>query len=54
MNEWGLEMNEYIDKDAFIKGIVEEDGYGTTLNGYDGSADEINIEGETYYVMRID
>jgi len=54
MNEYGLEMNEYIDKDAFIKGIVEEDGYGTTLNGYDGSADEINIEGETYYVMRID
>jgi hypothetical protein len=54
MNEWGLEMNEYIDKDAFIKGIVDEDGYGTTLNGYDGSADEINIEGETYYVMRID
>lgn len=54
MNEWGLEMNEYIDKDAFIKAVVDEDGYGTTLNGYDGSADEINIEGETYYVMRID
>ena len=54
MNEWGLEWNEYIDKDAFIKAVVDEDGYGTTLNGYDGSADEINIEGETYYVMRID
>jgi predicted nuclease with TOPRIM domain len=54
MNEWGLELNEYIDKDAFIKAVVDEDGYGTTLNGYDGSADEINIEGETYYVMRID
>ena len=54
MNEYGLEMNEYIDKDAFIKGIVEEDGYGTTLNGYDGSADEIDVEGVTFYVMRID
>lgn len=54
MNEWGLEMNEYIDKDAFIRAVVDEDGYGTTLNGYDGSADEINVEGETYYVMRID
>ncbi len=24
------------------------------INGYDGSADEINVEGETFYVMRID
>jgi len=54
MNEWGLEWNNYIDKDAFIKAVVEEDGYGITLNGYDGSADEINVEGETFYVMRID
>ena len=54
MNDWGLEINNYIDKDAFIKAVVDEDGYGTTLNGYDGSADEINVEGETFYVMRID
>jgi hypothetical protein len=54
MNEWGLEWNNYIDKDAFIKAVVEEDGYGTTLNGYDGSADEIDVEGVTFYVMRID
>jgi hypothetical protein len=54
MNEWGLEWNNYIDKGAFIRAVVEEDGYGTTLNGYDGNADEINIKGETYYVMRID
>ncbi len=54
MNEWGLEINNYIDKDAFIKAVVDEDGYGTTLNGYDGSADEIEVEGETFYVMRID
>ena len=54
MNEWGLEWNNYVDKDAFIKAVVDEDGYGHTLNGYDGSADEINVEGETFYVMRID
>ncbi len=54
MNDWGLEINNYIDRDAFIKAVVDEDGYGTTLNGYDGSADEINVEGETFYVMRID
>ena len=54
MNDWGLEINNYIDRDAFIKAVVDEDGFGTTLNGYDGSADEINVEGETFYVMRID
>lgn len=54
MNDWGLEINNYIDRDAFIKAVVDEDGYGTTLNGYDGSADEIEVEGETFYVMRID
>jgi hypothetical protein len=54
MNEWGLEWNEYIDKDAFIKAVIDEDGYGHTLNGYDGSADEVTIQGELFYVMRID
>ena len=54
MNEWGLEWNEYIDKDAFIKAIIDEDGYGHTLNGYDGSADEVTIQDELFYVMRID
>lgn len=54
MNEWGLEWNNYVDKDEFIKAVVDEDGYGHTLNGYDGSADLINVEGESFYVMRID
>ena len=54
MNEWGLEWNEYVDKDAFIKAVIDEDGYGHTLNGYDGSADEVTIQDELFYVMRID
>ena len=54
MNEWGLELNEYIDKDEFIKAVIDEDGYGTTLNGYDGNAEEITIQNELFYVMRID
>ena len=54
MNDWGLEINNYIDRDAFIKAVVDEDGYGTTLNGYDGSYDTVNINGTDYVVMRID
>jgi hypothetical protein len=54
MDEWGLDWEEYVDKDEFINGVVDADGYGHTLNGYDGTADEITVLGDLYYVMRID
>ena len=54
LDNFGLEWKYYIDKDAFIEGVVEEDGYGHTLNHYDGTSDEVKIQDEWYYVMRID
>jgi hypothetical protein len=54
LNNFGLEWKYYMDKDAFIEGVVEEDGYGHTLNYYDGTSDEVKIQDEWYYVMRID
>ena len=54
MDEWGLDWEEYVDKDEFINGVVDTDGYGHTLNGYDGTAEEITVLGDLYYVMRID
>ena len=54
MDEWGLDWEEYVDKDEFINGVVDADGYGHTLNGYDGTAEEITVLGDLYYVMRID
>ena len=54
MDEWGLDWEEYVDKDEFINGVVDSDGYGHTLNGYDGTAEEITVLGDLYYVMRID
>lgn len=52
MEEFGLSINDYIDKDAFIQGVIDEDGYGT-VNGYDGSADEVYVKNVLFYVMRI-
>lgn len=49
--EW-LKDNNMIDEDAFIDGIVDSDGYGTTLGTYDGSYDVVNVQGTDYYVMR--
>ncbi len=54
LNEHGFDWSDFIDKDEFIQGVIDADGYGHTLNGYDGNADEIKVEGNWYYVMRID
>jgi hypothetical protein len=54
MNDYGLEWSEYIDKDEFIQAVIDTDGYGHNLNSYDGSADEITIQDQLFYVMRID
>jgi hypothetical protein len=54
MDMFGLETNSYIDNDKLILGIIDSDGYGPTLNSYDGGAEEEYVEGELFYVMRID
>ena len=51
-SKW-LQNNDMIDKDAFIEGVVEADGYGVCLNTYDGSYDTININGTDYYIVRV-
>lgn len=52
LREFGLDLNDYIDKDALAQGLVDSDGYGI-MNNYDGDYDTIDFNGETYYIMRI-
>jgi TolA-binding protein len=54
MNEHGLDWEHYIDKDEFIQDVIDTDGYGHTINTYDGSADEVYVNDKLFYVMRID
>jgi predicted nucleic acid-binding Zn-ribbon protein len=54
MEDFGLNWEDYIDKDEFIDGVIDADGYGHTLNGYDGNADEMKVGEKWYYVMRLD
>ena len=54
MEDFGLNWEDYIDKDEFIEGVIDADGYGHTLNSYDGNADEIKVMNKWYYVMRLD
>lgn len=53
MEEFGLNIEDYIDMDELIQGVIDQDGYGTALNSYDSSYDEEKFNDEWYYIMRI-
>ncbi len=54
LSEMGLNWDDYINKDEFIQGVIDADGYGHTINSYDGTADEVYVNDTLFYVMRID
>jgi phage shock protein A len=54
LSEYGLNWDNYINKNEFIQGVIDADGYGHTINSYDGSADEVYVNDQLFYVMRID
>lgn len=54
LSEFGLNWDDYVNKDEFIQGVIDADGYGHTINSYDGTAEEIYVNEQLFYVMRID
>ena len=46
------DLLDFVDVEAAIDYVIRSDGYGQVLNGYDGTEDSYNINGEEYYVMR--
>ena len=46
-------MERYIDRDAFIQGVIDSDGRGNGLSGYDGIENEVTFDDEWYYIYRI-
>ena len=54
METFGLNWEDYIDKDDFIQGVIDADGYGHTISSYDGNADEIYVQDKLFYIIRID
>ena len=54
MDDFGLNWEDYIDKDDFIQGVIDADGYGGCIGSYDGSVDEVTVQGDLIYVIRID
>jgi hypothetical protein len=52
LKNYGLSIKEYIDEDALAQGLVDSDGWGV-MNGYDGQYDSEEVNGVTYYIMRV-
>jgi hypothetical protein len=50
--EW-IVNNNFINKEEFIEGVVEADGYGMCLSSYDGDVNEEVVNGTTYYIVRV-
>ena len=50
--EW-IVNNNFINKEEFIEGVVEADGYGMCLSSYDGDVNEEVVNGRTYYIIRV-
>jgi len=51
LEEFGMDAEEYIDKDALAQAWVDSDGIGV-MNGYDGTYETTYVNDETYVVMR--
>jgi hypothetical protein len=56
IDHYGYDKNfimDFIDTDNIVNTVVSSDGYGSLLNSYDGDYDTFDINGTTYYVMRV-
>ena len=56
LRDWGMEdrVSDFIDKDAFIQGVLDTDGRGNGLSSYDGDEGEFRYKDEWYYIYRTD
>lgn len=53
LKEMGWDIADYVDKEKFIEGVVEEDGYGV-LSSWDGSYEYYKVLDKYVYVFRVD
>ena len=52
IKEHNLNLKDFVDEDELAQGLVDEDGWGV-MNGNDGTYDEVDFDGETYYIMKV-
>ena len=57
LREYGWDSSDslerYVDRDAFIQGVLDADGRAHSLASYDGNEGEVSVDDEWYYIYRI-
>jgi hypothetical protein len=53
LKDFGMEINNFINRTELIEGLIQSDGYGI-INSYSGDYDTQDVNGETFYMMRIE
>lgn len=54
MTDYGLDISDYVDKDALFESAIDSDGVGNSLGSYDGVDNEVMIGDTWYHVFRTD
>jgi len=54
INEVGLDLTIFINKDSLIEDVLDTDGLGNTLSSHDGDEREVLIGGTYYFIYRIE
>ena len=52
MTDYGLDISDYVDKDALFEAAIDSDGVGNSLSSYDGVDNEVMIGDTWYHVFR--
>ena len=52
MTDYGLDIGDYVDKDALFESAIDSDGVGNSLSSYDGDDNEVMIGDTWYHVFR--
>tara|TARA_B100001093_G_C26826791_1_gene1014405 strand:- start:293 stop:1912 length:1620 start_codon:yes stop_codon:yes gene_type:complete len=52
MADYGLDISDYVDKDALFESAIDSDGVGNSLGSYDGDDNEVMIGDTWYHVFR--
>jgi hypothetical protein len=53
IEDYGLEINNFLDGEEIIRLVILSDGY-QVMSSHDGELNEEYVDGETFYIIRID
>lgn len=53
IDNYDLEITNFLDGEEIIRLVIREDGYNV-MSSYDGEVNEEYVDGETFYIIRID